>query len=311
MFGELRYQSVWLNLGLAATAAEARRMRHAVLFAGRILLALGFISSSLLDAQELNASSVGPTIPFELRSDFLVVVTGQVGDLHGLKFILDTGASYTLIDQKIADRLKLRRRPGKITNFNRDVPVELAEIPNLRVGPLQTGAHPVLVAKLSDYSEFAENVDGIIGLDLLGRSKKLFIDYEKLTVSWELFESGVAALPTATYFTVPFVVQGFPMHLVVDTGFQGILLYKDRLRKGLPDARTEGKAIEGGMGRLQTTQVKLPGVRLFGPETVATVFLTDGPASGQLPGIDGYLGVASLQAKRVEFDFAARILRWR
>jgi hypothetical protein len=51
---------------------------------------------------------------------------------------------------------------------------------------------------------------------------------------------------------------------------------------------------EGGMGRLQTTQVKLPGVRLFGPETVATVFLTDGPAAGQLPVIDGHLGVASL-----------------
>jgi hypothetical protein len=51
---------------------------------------------------------------------------------------------------------------------------------------------------------------------------------------------------------------------------------------------------ERGMGRLQTTQVKLPGVTLFGPQTVATVFLTDGPATDQLPGIDGYLGVASL-----------------
>jgi len=61
---------------------------------------------------------------------------------------------------------------------------------------------------------------------------------------------------------------------------------------------------------LQTTQVKLPGVRLVGPETVATVFLADGPETGKLPGIDGYLGVASLQAKRVEFDFAARVLRW-
>jgi predicted aspartyl protease len=286
-------------------------MRHAMHFAARMLLALGFIFGSLLYAQELGASTVGPTIPFELRAEFLVIVTGQVGDLHGLKFILDTGASYTLIDQRVADRLKLRRRPGKITNFNREVSVELAEIPNLRVGPLQTGAHPVVVARLSEYSEFATSVDGIIGLDLLGRSKKLFIDYEKLTVSWELFESGMAALPTAKYFTVPFVVQGFPMHLVVDTGFQGILLYKDRLRKGLPDAQTEGKAIKGGMGRLQTTQVKLPGVRLFGPEAVATVYLTDGPATDQLPGIDGYLGVAALQAKRVEFDFAARVLRWK
>ena len=285
-------------------------MRRAMLLAGRTALVLGLIFTSLLDAQDLGSSAVRPTIPFQLLSNFLVVVNGQVGDLDGLKFILDTGASYTLIDRKVADRLRLQRRPGKITNFDRDVPVDWAEIPNLRVGPLQTGAFRVLVAKLGEYSDFAENVDGIIGLDLLGKSKKLFIDYEKQTVSWELAGDGAGGVPTPAYFTIPIVVQGLPIHLVVDTGFQVILLYKDRLHKGLPDLRTEGEAIEGGVGRLQTTQVKLPGVRLFGPETVTTVFLADGPDTGKLAGIDGYLGVASLKAKRVEFDFAARVLRW-
>lgn len=285
-------------------------MRHVILLAGRIVLLLGFIFTSLLQAQESGASALRPAIPFELRSEFLVVVNGQVGDLEGLKFILDTGASHTLIDRKVADRLRLRLRPGKVTNFNREVPVDWAEIPSLRVGPLQTGPLGVMVTKLGEYSEFAENVDGIMGLDVLERSKKLFIDYEKQTVSWELSSEGAGGAPAPTYFTIPVFVQGFPMHLVIDTGFQVILLYKDRLHKGLPDLRTEGAAIEGGVGRLKTTQVKLPGVRLFGPEAVATVFLTDGPATGQLPGIDGYLGVASLQAKRVEFDFAARVLRW-
>jgi predicted aspartyl protease len=285
-------------------------MRHAMLLRGRTALVLGFIFTSLLDAQDVRISAVRSTIPFQLLSDFLVVVNGQVGDLDGLKFILDTGASYTLIDQKVADRLRLRRHPGKITNFNRDVPVDWAEIPNLRVGPLQTGAFRVLVAKLGEYSAFAENVDGIIGLDLLGRSKKLFIDYEKQTVSWELAGDGTGGRPSPKYLSIPFVVQGFPMHLIIDTGFQGILLYKDRLHQGLPNLRTEGEAIKVGLGRLQTTQVKLPGVRLFGPETVATVFLTDGPNNGDPPGVDGYLGIASLNAKRVEFDFVGRVLRW-
>src|ERR1700688_812237 len=229
-------------------------MRHAMLLAGRTALALGFLFTSALDAQDSGVSAVRPTIPFQLLSDFLVVVNGQVGDLDGLKFILDTGATHTLIDRKVADRLKLRRRPGKITNFDREVPVDWAEIPNLRVGPIQTGAFPVMVANLGEYSEFAENVDGIIGLDLLSRSKKLFIDYEKQTVSWELPNDGTGGHPSPTYFAIPFVVQGLSMHLIVDTGFQGILLYKDRLRKGLPGLRTEGEAIEAGMGRLQTTQ---------------------------------------------------------
>jgi len=285
-------------------------MLHAMLLAGRTALVLGFLFTSLADAQDLGNSAARPTMPFQLVSGFLVVVKGQVGDLDGLKFILDTGTSYTMIDRKVADRLRLRRRPGKITNFDRDVPIDWAEIPNLRLGPFQTGAFRVLVAKLGEYSRFAENVDGIIGLDLLGRSKKFFIDYEKQTVSWELAEDRAGAPPSPTYFAIPFIVQGYPVRLILDTGFQGILLYKERLRQRLPNLRTEGEEIEVGMGRLQTTQVKLPGVCLFGPETVATVFLTDGPVTGDLPGVDGYLGIASLKAKRVEFDFAARVLRW-
>jgi predicted aspartyl protease len=285
-------------------------MRQAMFRTGRIALLLGFFFVFLLDAQDFDYTSVRSTIHFQLLSDFLVVVNGDVGNLPGLKFIVDTGASYTLIDRKVADRLKLQRRPGKITNFDRDVPVEWAEIPNLRVGPLQTGAFRVLVARLGDYSKFAENVDGILGLDVLGRSKKLFIDYEKQTISLELPSDGEERSPAPTYFAIPFIVQGRPMHLIIDTGFQGILLYKDRLHKALPELRTEGEAVEVGMGRLQLTRMKVPGVRLSGPEMVATVFLTDGPETGDLPGVDGYAGIGSLKAKRVEFDFAAKVLRW-
>jgi len=286
-------------------------MGQAISVLVRRFLLLGFVFISILEAQELGVPAVSSTIPFQLRSNFLVVVEGQVGELDGLKFILDTGATNTFIDQKLADRLRLRRHPGKITNFDREVAVDWAEIPDLRIGPYQAVNFRVMVAKLGKYSELAENVDGIIGLDLLGRSKKLFIDYEKRTVSWELSGDRAGGGPPPAYFTIPVVVQGFPMHLVIDTGFEVMLMYKDRLHKGVPGLRTEGDGIEVDIGRLQTTQVKVPGVRLFGAETVATVFLADGPGTGNIPGIDGYLGVASLKAKRVEFDFADRILRWR
>ena len=285
-------------------------MRQAMFLGVRVLMTLGLFSVSLLKAQDPDQSPVRSTIPFQLRSGFLVVVNGQIGELGGLKFIVDTGASFTFIDRKVADRLKLARRPGKTTNFDRNVPVEWAVIPDLRVGPVQSGALRVMVAKLGEYSEFAEDVDGIIGLDLLGRSEKISIDFEMRTISWEMASEQGGGRPSPAYFSIPFIVQGFPMHLILDTGFQGILLYKDRLRKGLPDLRTQGNSTEVDFGRLQTTQVKLPGVRLGGQETIATVFLTDGPESGGLPGVDGYLGIASLKAKRVEFDFAARLLRW-
>lgn len=276
----------------------------------RVLLILGLLSVSPLSAQDPGKLPVRSTIPFQLRSGFLVVVNGQIGELEGLKFIVDTGASYTFIDRKVADRLKLPRRPGKTTNFDREVPVEWAVIPDLRVGPVRSGAFRVMVAKLGEYSEFAEDVDGIIGLDVLGRSEKISIDYEMRTISWEMAGELGAGRPSPAYFAIPFVVQGFPLHLILDTGFQGILLYKDRLQKGVPDLQTRGKPSAVDFGRLQTTQVKLPGVRLGGQETIATVFLTVGPDPGGFPGVDGYLGISALKAKRVELDFAARVLRW-
>jgi len=285
-------------------------MRQAMFLGVRILWMLGLLSTFPVNAQDPGKSPVQATIPFQLVSGFLVVVDGEIGGIPGLKFIVDTGASYTFIDRKVADRLKLPRRPGKTTNFDRDVPGDLAVIPDLRIGPLRNRALRVMVAKLGEYSEYAENVDGIIGLDVLGRSGKFTIDYEKHEISWELAGDLDNQSPAPAYLSIPFVVQGFPMHLILDTGFQGILLYRDRLRKGLPDLRTQGKPIEVDFGRLQTTQVKLPGVRMGGQETIETVFLTAGPDPGGLPGVDGYLGITSLKAKRVEFDFAARLLRW-
>jgi hypothetical protein len=37
----------------------------------------------------------------------------------------------------------------------------------------------------------------------------------------------------------------------------------------------------------------------------------NGPDARALSDVDGYLGVASLHAKRVEFDFKAMQIRWR
>lgn len=284
-------------------------MHPSLFYAGRFAL-VALIFSSYAHPKDLDTSMPGPTLPFELRSDFLVVVNGAVGELADLKFIVDTGSTYTVIDQKVADKLRLPRRRGKITNFDRDVPVEWAGVRELRAGPIRASSVSVMVMRLADYSDLAKNVDGIIGLDLLSRGKKLTIDYEKRVLSYELGENGAGGHLHSGSFVVPIVVQGLRMHLLVDTGCQSMLLYRDRLRNGLPSLNTVGESRTGVIGRLGATQVKLPGVKIAGPEKVATVFLIDGPKPGDLPGVDGYLGPAYLHAKRIEFDFAAKTLRW-
>jgi predicted aspartyl protease len=111
-------------------------------------------------------------------------------------------------------------------------------------------------------------------------------------------------------FVIPAVIQGTSMRLLVDTGLQYVVLYKDRLRSSLPHLRIEGKPRDGLLGRLQVTQVKLPGVRILGSEDVTPVLLLEGPCKTDNGGLDGYLGPASLHVRRLELDFAAKTLRW-
>jgi predicted aspartyl protease len=297
------------SLSVLQPAGEVGVMVRSIILAARVLLFLVLVSGSSLNATDVSSAS-NTTAPFELGFDFLVIVHGRVGDLDGLKFILDTGSSHTVIDENVAHRLRLPRRPGKITNFDRDIPIEWMEIGELRAGPIRAARANVIVAKLNDYSEFTQGVDGIIGLDLLSRGKKLSIDYERHVVSFEAADTQDGGPAASQSFVVPIAVQGVRMSLIVDTGLRYVMLYKDRLRKGLPNVRTEGESRAAVIGRLHATQVNLPGVKIVGPETVATVFLIDEPENGNLFGIDGYLGPLSLHATRIELDFAGHRLRW-
>ncbi len=59
-------------------------------------------------------------------------------------------------------------------------------------------------------------------------------------------------------------VQDRPVHLIVDTGLQGILLYEERLRRSVPGLRTSGSIKNATMGgRVQVKQATLPDV-VFG-----------------------------------------------
>jgi len=106
-------------------------------------------------------------------------------------------------------------------------------------------------------------------------------------------------------------VQGRPVHLIVDTGSPGILLYEERLRTTVPGLRTAGSIKNATMGgRVQVKQATLPDV-LFGTRNrEVPVLLLPSPGADMLPGIDGIVGVAALQAHRVHLDFSRKTLSW-
>jgi len=272
-------------------------------------LVLGMISTSPTRAQDVVGSSVSLTMPFELVSGFLVVVNGQIGNLRDMRFILDTGATSSVIDVKVADRLRSPRSAGKVMNFDRRIPVEWTEIPEFRVGPIVAKALRVMVIDLARYSRYGKDVDGVVGLDLLARSEHLSIDYDRRILLFQLANGRLDERAPLRGFKIPIFVQGAAVQLLVDTGFQGILLYRDRVRKQLPKMRTEGEPKEVVESGVRAIEVRLPGMRIGGPDQVRIVFLIDGPGQGDLPGVDGILGAASLHAKRIDFDFTHMVLR--
>lgn len=285
-------------------------MRHKILFIGGALLVLAGVLVPDIHSQDPSKRVDSSTIPFELLSDFLVVVDGQIGNLKSLKFILDTGATRSIIDRNLADRLRLQRHAGRIINFDRQIPIEWAGIPELRIGPVKARGVRAGVVKLGEYSGLAENVDGVIGLDVLSNTRKITIDYVKRSISLQFASEGIGKRTNVECLVIPFVVEGLAMHLVLDTGVQGVLLYRSRLAQRAPRICTQGEVRHGRMGQLRMTRVKLCDVE-FGQEAAGTVFLINGPPKGVPAVVDGYIGPAALKAKQIEFDFVTGFFRWR
>jgi predicted aspartyl protease len=258
-------------------------------------------------------SASGSALPFRLSSGYLMQVEGRIGNQTNLKFILDTGATISIVDQRIAEKLKLDARPATSFNFDRNLKWKMATVPEVQFGPVRAANVAVLVGDLARYSDFASKADAIIGMDLLNL-RNVTIDFGAGSL---IFDAATpkpylaGGDPMAKCMVLALQVQDRPVHLIVDTGLQGIVLYEERLRKSVPQLRTAGSIKNATMGgRLQVKQATLPDV-VFGARNreVRVLFLPSPPAD-MLPGIDGILGISALQARRVHFDFSKDIVSW-
>ena len=253
-------------------------------------------------------------LPFKLTSGYLIQVEGRIGTQTNLKFILDTGATVSIVDPKIADKFKLDRRPAQSFNFDRKLKWESATLPDLQFGPVHATNVIIFVGRLAEYSEFARNADAVIGMDLL-RFSNLGIDFESRKITFhpsvQRVSSDVSGDPLLQCPVLEVQVQGHPIRLIVDTGLSGLVLYEQRLRKQVLGLRTAGHVVDVTMGgRVHAKQVVLPDVLVGKTNRDIPVLLVPSPAADMLPGIEGIIGVTLLQAHRVYFDFPSRNVRW-
>src|ERR1700691_4387611 len=131
-------------------------------------LSLFFPSSLQADDQQRPSENTSSSLlPFQLSSGYLIQVEGRIGDQEHLKFILDTGATISIIGQKTAQKLKLEAHQAQSFNFDRNLQWETATVPEVQFGPIRAANVAVLAGDLARYSEFASKADAIIGMDLL------------------------------------------------------------------------------------------------------------------------------------------------
>lgn len=281
------------------------RLFSASVLAGVLLLVS--VSSSELRGQPPSTSSVRDSIPFELRSGFLIVVPGQIGAMNGLRFILDTGATRSAIDQKLARKLHQPQVKAGTFSFDGVMPVKITEVSDVSIGSLHIRSLPVLVMKLADVSSFTQDIDGIIGMDILDQTSGFTIDYQAKTVSFHLAEGQSHELGP---LVICLNVQGVPVDLVVDTGFPGIVLYRNKLHARIPGLQQIGGIQNVMMGPLRLTSVRLSGVGINGVTENRDIYFLDEAPRTAIPGIDGVFGPAELKTKRLEFDLIRRRLRY-
>ena len=258
----------------------------------------------------------GGAVPFDLLDGFLIVVEGRIGPLNHLRFLLDTGVTRTVVDRKVADRLHLLRRPKQVLNYSRSVAVDWATISDVQFGPIQVNTASILIADLADFSELGD-ADVLVGYDLLHLTNFAF-DYNARQVIFtpvKQHSSEASIRPAPDYLTaltVELQVQGHPLCLIVDTGLQGMVLFEDRVVKRIPELRFEGGVEPASFGKhLRAKRKVLRKVHLGTKDRDIRVLLLKDPPEDQVPGIDGFLGIALLNARWIKFNATDNEITWR
>src|ERR1700730_9166103 len=251
-----------------------------------------------------DAAAGSQSLPFKLYGGYLIVVDGQIGRLEHLKFALDTGASSSIIDRKIARKVALARQPGHTSQFGKPVSNQWILVPNLRFGPIAAANQYLPTADLS-IQRLPTHVDVVIWVVFLNLSS-FSID----NVSGQIFFGSTGGfVQPAKMATVEILVQGRPFRVVVDTGAKELILYQDRVAGRIPNLTLVSELTWSTIGStVYARRVKLPGIFLGGIELDQNCLLLEEPSSASP--VDGYLGVAALRAKRVEFDLQNGAFRW-
>jgi len=202
-------------------------------------------------------------VGFDLYRGYLIVVRGSAGPRKDLNFLLDTGASYTVLDRRLARKLRLDELPGVLAGVNGRVAAGRAIAPSLQIGPTRRENLSVMIEDLSCFDKaLPVRIDAVIGLDVVGQGA-FEIDYSSRQINFGPLPSLKNTLRLRMSGGLPLVdaeLDKTPVHLVLDTGASSLILFG-------PKTATQAKisAVEHSaktMGEFEGKAVWLNSLRL-------------------------------------------------
>ena len=119
--------------------------------------------------------------PFQLRGETDIVVPVTINGQGPFRFLLDTGSSRSAVTRATARRLD--RRPTGYTVVVTPAGQSTRTLIPIERLSLDGGPSTSVVAMIAGSDDFANDIDGLIGQDVL-RSRAYTIDYRRRRVFW-------------------------------------------------------------------------------------------------------------------------------
>jgi len=262
----------------------------------------------------IQGQAVQGTIRFELYQGYLIVAHGSVGPYKNLNFLVDTGATSTVVDPRIAEKLHLQVTPASVVVLDGKVNGWEAVVPEVGVGPVRKTGLRVLVEDLSFLQKALPfRLDAIIGLDVLAQSPFL-IDYAEHTIRFGPTPRLPVSLPLQSdgnLATVEVEINHAPVRLLLDTGASALVLFESALSgSALPVSAVKVDAVKrsSSIGDFDPRPIALRSVALgsadFGREPA---FVSH---NRRQPGLDfdGLLNPVNLGITRLAIDVPQGVL---
>ena len=291
------------------------------LWAVLVVVLMMFFGNASASRHQSDAGKIGlreevvAHLPFKLHRGFAIVVRGSIGNARNLNFLLDTGASPSVVDRRVAQKLHLQVSSGQLSTFTQKVAVDQSVAADIHLGPFHADQLRVLVHDLSVLEEtLGVRVDAMVGYDFLQQGP-FTIDYPSRKILFGPVDSQLETIPYADglpYVVVRMHVQNAELPLLVDTGSHDLIVFENVLEGiGPKSSGKQSRTWTNLGGTIQVRPVDFSHSFLGAmPWSYREAFVLQDSRPTDSSGFRGLLGVAALRTARVGFDPVRRLFAW-